>query len=82
MRTTLDIDDDVLLAAKALARRRRQTAGAVLSELARKGLSQVDSRPGPSIEEEAGFYGFQPLPANGQPVTDELIDALREEFGD
>ncbi len=38
MRTTLDIDDDVLLAAKDLARRQRKTAGEVLSELARLGL--------------------------------------------
>mgnify|MGYP001054255289 CR=1 FL=1 len=82
MRTTLDIDEDVLLAAKALARRRRQTAGAVLSELARRGLSQVDSKSSPSVSDEPGFYGFQPLPANGRPVTDELIDTLREEFGD
>jgi hypothetical protein len=38
MRTTLDIDDDVLQAVKELAAMRRQTAGEVLSELARKGL--------------------------------------------
>jgi hypothetical protein len=39
MRTTLDIDDDVLQAAKELAEARRSTAGKVLSELARKGLA-------------------------------------------
>ena len=38
MRTTLDIDDEVLEAAKELARRERKTAGQVISELARKGL--------------------------------------------
>jgi hypothetical protein len=38
MRTTLDIDDDVLQAAKELAAGRRLTAGQMLSELARKGL--------------------------------------------
>jgi len=31
MRTTLDIDDDVLQAAKELARRERKTAGAMIS---------------------------------------------------
>jgi hypothetical protein len=35
MRTTLDIDDDVLLAAKELARAQGQTAGRVINELAR-----------------------------------------------
>jgi hypothetical protein len=39
MRTTLDIADDVLQAAKELARRQKKTAGQVLSELARKALS-------------------------------------------
>lgn len=38
MRTTLDIDDDVLQAAKELAKARKKTAGQVLSELARKAL--------------------------------------------
>ena len=40
MRTTLDIDDDVLQAAKEMAAARGVTAGRVLSDLARKGLDQ------------------------------------------
>lgn len=39
MRTTLDIDSDVLQAAKELAQHRGTTAGKVLSELARKALA-------------------------------------------
>jgi len=39
VRTTLDIDDDVLQAAKEIAASRRATAGQVLSELARKALA-------------------------------------------
>lgn len=38
MRTTLDIDDDVLRAVKKLARVRQRTLDEVLSELLRKGL--------------------------------------------
>jgi len=38
MRTTLDLDDDVLQAAKELAASRGLTAGQVVSALARKGL--------------------------------------------
>jgi hypothetical protein len=38
VRTTLDIDDDVLQVAKELASARQSTAGKVLSELARKAL--------------------------------------------
>ena len=39
MRTTLDIDDDVLQAAKELGALHRKTAGQVVSELARKALA-------------------------------------------
>jgi len=38
MRTTLDVDEDVLQAAKDIAANRGTTAGRVLSELARKAL--------------------------------------------
>ena len=38
MRTTLDIDEDVLQAVKELGEMRKKTAGQILSELARKGL--------------------------------------------
>ena len=43
MRTTLDIADDVLQAAKEIAAVRGRTAGDVISELARLGLAP--SRP-------------------------------------
>lgn len=43
MRTTLDIDDDVLQVAKELASARGSTAGKVLSALARKALEPVAS---------------------------------------
>lgn len=49
MRTTLDIDDDVLAAAKAIAKAQSKTAGAVVSELARNGLrrpAQLGARNG------------------------------------
>src|ERR1039458_1233278 len=42
VRTTLDIDEDVLESAKELAARRRTTAGRVLSELARSALAPRD----------------------------------------
>lgn len=38
MRTTLDIEDDVLSAAKELAAAQGKTAGQVVSELVRRGL--------------------------------------------
>lgn len=44
MRTTLDIDDDVLQAAKELASAHGKTAGQVVSELVRKGLQAAPAR--------------------------------------
>ena len=41
MRTTLDIADDVLQAAKERARREKKTAGEVISELARRDRKSV-----------------------------------------
>jgi hypothetical protein len=38
MRTTLEIDDDVIQAAKELARLKNQGLGRAISELARRGL--------------------------------------------
>ncbi len=43
MRTTLDIDDDVLQAAKELGLARKKTTGKVLSDLARKSLEPKTS---------------------------------------
>jgi len=43
IRTTLDLDDDVLHAAKEIAAARGSTAGKVLSELTRNGALKTDS---------------------------------------
>jgi hypothetical protein len=76
MRTTLDIDDDVLRAAKELARREKSTAGEVISRLARAAL-RAESPSAASEPEE--FLGFRPFPRRGGVVTNEIIDRLREE---
>jgi hypothetical protein len=75
MRTTLDIADDVLFAAKDLARRQNKTAGEVISELARRALTS-----GPVVAREPqASYGFRPLPRRGGVVSNELINRLRED---
>ena len=42
MRTTLDIDDDVLQAAKEIGVMRRRTAGQIISEYAREAMIPPD----------------------------------------
>ena len=76
MRTTLNLDDDVLLAARGLARRDGTSIGAVISKLARKGLNGDPCND--TDDANDGFYRFRPLPKRGRPVTNELVDRLRE----
>lgn len=82
MRTTLDIDDDVLTAARDLGRRQQKSLGSVISELARRALVESQTPAVRGIEESAELYGFNPLPARGVVVTNDLIDRLRVESGD
>ena len=78
MRTTLDIDEDVLAAAKERARRENKTAGEVISELARAAL--VAPRPAPpGTKEPESCHGIKPFPRRGNAVvTNELLNKLRE----
>lgn len=78
MRTTLDIDDDVLQFAKELARAERKTAGQVISELTRKAITQP-AKPLDLSELEI-VDGFPVLRGRaGAVVTTELVDRLLEE---
>jgi len=77
MRTTLDIADDVLQAAKERAQRERKTVGEMISELARRALTTPQDSS--SVKEPKAIYGFRPFPARGGIVTNELIDKLRDE---
>lgn len=77
VRTTLDIDDDVLESAKALGRRTKKTAGAILSELARRALTNSAAKS--TKRASRGVGGFEPLESRGGVVTNERIDKLREQ---
>ena len=77
MRTTLDIADDVLQAAKERARRERKTVGAMISELARRALTTPQGTF--SVNEPKPIYGLRPFASRGGIVTNELIDKLRED---
>ena len=77
MRTTLEIDDDVLEAAKALARQTDRTAGAVISQLARRSLT-TSAAPSRTKKATKGVGGFVPFETRGGIVTSEQIDRLRE----
>ena len=74
VRTTISLDDDVLMAVQERARRERRTAGQVLSELARQALIGQQ----PPAETAVLRYGFQPLGHRGPAVWNALINKLRD----
>ena len=78
MRTTLDIADDVLQAAKERARRENKTVGEVISELARAALT-APAVKAEKVAEPRSHYGIRPFPKRGGVVTNELINRLRED---
>jgi dihydroxyacetone kinase len=80
MRTTLEIDDDVLEIAKHRAKAERKTAGQVISELVRQALAEPRKRLDFSKVEIRN--GIPVLPSRGGVVTKELVDQLIEESGE
>jgi hypothetical protein len=76
MRTTLDIDDDVLVAARELAKAERRTMGQVISDLVRRALTQA-GEPESSHEDDL----FPRFPKRGgPPVTNELVRRIQDEL--
>ncbi|MGI4879614.1 MAG: CopG family transcriptional regulator [Janthinobacterium lividum] len=75
MRTTLDIDDDMLAAARELAARKRSNMGAVVSELMRTALRREPettvNRNGITVFARRGLT---------QPVTLDVVNRLRDEL--
>ena len=74
MRTTLEIDDDVLQAAKEIAANRSTTAGRVLSELARKALE-----PAKAPRVRNGVPLITRRPKGSVRPTMALVNRLRDE---
>ncbi len=82
MRTTLDIEDDVLAAACELARRQGTTAGQMVSRLLRAALSGPTSTGQAAAGASPSLAGYRPFQAKaGVVVTNEQIDQLRDEAG-
>ncbi len=74
MRTTLDIDDQILLTVKQIARQRKTTAGRVVSGLLRESLQPKSF----TIEYRDGVPVLPRRP-NAPIVTTELVNRLLNE---
>jgi len=73
MRTTLTIDDDVLVAAKAIAEQQHRSIGEVVSDLARKALRR------PSAPAVRNGIPLLPRRDDDTVVTLDIVNALRDE---
>ena len=73
MRTTLDIDEDVLLAAKEMAGQKGIPTGKAVSELLRQALAPKDT---PTFHNGIPIFPHRP---DGGIVTMELVNRLRDE---
>ncbi|GAA4888045.1 hypothetical protein GCM10025789_00300 [Tessaracoccus lubricantis] len=74
MRTTLDIDDTVLAAARSLAQARRTSLGEAVSELARRGLNSPDP-----LRVDLTYSPFPVVIGDAEIlVTDELVAEHRD----
>ena len=72
MRTTLNLDDDVVFAARELAKDERRSIGAVISELARRGLTPAQ------IAADHGLPVIR-VPAGTPAITLETVNRALEE---
>jgi hypothetical protein len=79
MRTTLDIDADVLQAAKEIAAKERSTAGKVISNMFRKAFT----RPQPENPGDKYVWknGVPTIPSRGEIITMEHIQSIMDEEG-
>lgn len=75
VRTTLNLDDDVAEAARAIARTEGRPLGVVVSDLMRRGLAPQE----PRIDEEDGFPVFR-VPPGTPPLTDEMVREALEDL--
>ncbi|CAK0755712.1 putative antitoxin VapB38 [Gammaproteobacteria bacterium] len=78
MNTTLDIDQDVMETAQAIAARHSKSIDAVISESARRGMRM----PWPESGEQSLYrHGFRILPPRGEVITPEHVRRLMDEEG-
>jgi hypothetical protein len=75
MRTTLEIDDDLMVAVRDAARLRGESLGRTVSDWMRRGLTAQDE---PDIEMFDGIPVLMHPPGATQ-VTSELVRALTED---
>lgn len=73
MRTTVNLEEDVLRAVRSLARERGESLGSVISELLRRAL-----RPPAEVTYASDFPVFR-VREDAPPITSEMVEEAMEE---
>jgi hypothetical protein len=73
MRTTIDLDADILLVVKHLAQERQQSLGRVLSSLVRQSL-----QPQREAKTHSGSIPVLPRKPGARPVTSQIVKELMD----
>jgi hypothetical protein len=82
MRTTLDIDEDVLLAAKELAAKEHKSTGKMVSDLVRRGIQAGKKVPSRSAGQPYRMKnGIPVLASRGEVVTTARIRQIMDAEG-
>lgn len=79
MKTILDIEDDVFAAAKELAIQQKLSVEILLSRILRKALAEHTPIGEKALHSVGGFRPFPPR--SSAPVTDAIVEALRDQEG-
>lgn len=81
MRTTIDLEDDVLAAAREIARMQNVAIGRVISRLMREALSGNSTASKSSEAETKTVAGFRPFASRGVILTNDIVNELRDREG-
>jgi hypothetical protein len=74
MRTTLNLDDDVIETARALAAQKGQSLGEAVSDLIRRGV-----QPAARVPTKRNGISLFPVAVGARRVTPEIVAALLDE---
>ncbi|MGD2122626.1 MAG: ribbon-helix-helix protein, CopG family [Gemmatimonadota bacterium] len=74
MRTTINLDEDVLRAVRSLAREQGKSLGAIVSALVRKALRAQED---PSY---SGDFPVFKVRKDAPPITPEMVEAAQEDL--
>ena len=82
MKTTIELPDELLIRAKAVAARRRTTLKAMITHALRREIDAASPHPRDADPLEVGPFGIPRLKPQGEPVTDSMVRKMQDDADD